>query len=57
MEEVVWVVVKVVAVVVGVGWGGVGSPIILSIYKKGTYKNLQGDSSDFPKNPGIQLLS
>lgn len=32
--------------------GGVeGSPTILTIYKKGAYKSLQGDSSVFPKIP------
>lgn len=31
-----------------VGWG---SPTMLNIYKKGAYKNVQGDSSVFPKNP------
>lgn len=31
--------------------GGVeGSPTILSIYMKGVYKNLQGESSDYPQN-------
>ena len=33
------------------GGGGVGgSPTILSIYKKGAYKNVQGDSSVSPKH-------
>lgn len=39
------------------GGGGMGgSPTILSIYKKGAYKNLQGDSSVFPKNPELRPL-
>lgn len=27
---------------------------LLTIYKKGAYKNLQGDSSVFPKNPELR---
>lgn len=29
---------------------------LLTIYKKGAYKNLQGDSSVFPKNPELRPL-
>lgn len=32
------------------GWGRGVSPTILTMYKKGAYKNVQGGSSVFPEN-------
>lgn len=40
----------------GRGGGLGGSTTILNIYKKGVYKNVQVDSSVFPKNPELGPL-